>query len=394
MAASADFTRTGPGTLAGRYLRLFWQPIHHAQELQPGTAVPLRIMSEDFTLYRGESGTPHLAAFRCPHRGTQLSVGWVEGDCIRCFYHGWKYDSSGQCIEQPAEPKPFAPKVRIRSYPVQDYLGLVFAYLGDAEPPPPPCFPEFEEFEGLLEVDSYKRRCNYFQNLENSLDSTHVGFVHKTHEDAYNGAADSPALWVEESDWGIASHAKRPSGAERVTHFGMPNIFHIHALPIDPLVGWQESLFTWVPIDDEQHIQFGVHRLPLAGDEAERYRTRQAQRLAKMDLAHEEVAESILAGRLRLNDVAPDRTDLIRLQDDIAQVGQGRIALRRSERLGHGDAGVVMIRKIWARELTALAKGQPLKHWRRPPSLSPVNRVAPETSVRGQKRRSPSAAPA
>ena len=91
-----DFTRTGPGTLAGRYLRRFWQPVSRARDLLPGQARPVQVMSEKFTLYRGEDGTPHLVDFRCAHRGTQLSTGWVEGDCIRCLYHGWKYDGSGQ----------------------------------------------------------------------------------------------------------------------------------------------------------------------------------------------------------------------------------------------------------------------------------------------------------
>src|SRR5437868_10725311 len=87
-----DFAHTGPGTLAGRYLRSFWQPVYPSGQLSAGRAMPIRIMSEDFTLYRGESGEAHLVAFRCAHRGTQLSTGWVEGDELRCFYHGWKYD--------------------------------------------------------------------------------------------------------------------------------------------------------------------------------------------------------------------------------------------------------------------------------------------------------------
>ncbi|HLY64456.1 MAG TPA: Rieske 2Fe-2S domain-containing protein, partial [Chloroflexota bacterium] len=78
-------TRTGPGTLAGRYLRLFWQPVYRSVDLAPGQAVPIAILGERFTLYRGEEGAPHLVAFRCAHRGTQLSTGWVEGDCIRCL---------------------------------------------------------------------------------------------------------------------------------------------------------------------------------------------------------------------------------------------------------------------------------------------------------------------
>src|SRR5579871_5265962 len=157
----ADFARTGPDTQAGRYLRLYWQPVMKSADLEPGHAKPIKIMSEDFTLYRGEDGAPHVVAFRCAHRGTQLSTGWVEGDCIRCFYHGWKYDASGQCVEMPAEDSSFPPKVRIPSYPAQEYLGLIFAYLGDDAPPPLPRYPEFEE-PGVLTVQVYTMPCNYF----------------------------------------------------------------------------------------------------------------------------------------------------------------------------------------------------------------------------------------
>src|SRR5262245_50854752 len=155
-APDLDFSRTGPGTLSGRYLRSFWQPVYLAHELLPGHAKPVRTLGEDFTLYRGEDGAPHLVDFRCAHRGTQLSTGWVEGDCIRCFYHGWKYDSSGQCVEQPVEDAGFASKVKIQSYPVREYLGLIFAYLGEGakrgdtgafRPPPLPRYPFLEDVD-------------------------------------------------------------------------------------------------------------------------------------------------------------------------------------------------------------------------------------------------------
>src|SRR5688500_15469914 len=119
-----DVVRTSPETLCGRYLRRFWQPLYRSEDLKPGRAVPVEIMSEKFTLYRGHSGSPHIVALRCAHRGTQLSAGWVEGEDIRCRYHGWKYDASGQCLEQPSESTSFASKVCIRSWPVREYLGL------------------------------------------------------------------------------------------------------------------------------------------------------------------------------------------------------------------------------------------------------------------------------
>src|ERR1700693_3266093 len=136
-----EFVHTDPGTLAGRYMRGFWQPVYIAENLPLGRAIPIRVMGEDLTLYRGQTGTPHVVGFRCLHRGVQLSLGWIEDDCVRCYYHGWKYDASGQCIEQPLELGPFGDKIRIPSYPVQEYLGLIFVYLGEGEPPPIQRFP-------------------------------------------------------------------------------------------------------------------------------------------------------------------------------------------------------------------------------------------------------------
>src|SRR5439155_12819793 len=164
-AAYTDFAHIGPGTLAGRYLRRFWHPVARAEDLPAGGTKPLRVLGEGYTLYRGEGGIPHVVAPRCAHRGTQLSTGWVEGDCLRCFYHGWKYDASGQCVEQPAEDGSFAAKVKIRGYPTEEYLGLVFAYLGEGGAPPLPRYSELEG-EGVLDVSSYVRHCSYFNSLE------------------------------------------------------------------------------------------------------------------------------------------------------------------------------------------------------------------------------------
>src|SRR5688572_4034850 len=211
-----EFSRVGPGTLAGRYLRRFWHPVCRAQDLLPGHAKPLRLMGEDFTLYRGEGGTPHLVAYRCAHRGTQLSTGWVEGDCIRCFYHGWKYDGSGQCVEMPAEDPSFPPKVQIASYHCQEYLGLIFAYVGDGEPPPLPRFPELED-EGLAVVHNYTWPCSFFNSYENVCDPLHIGFVHSQSVFTQNSLVGIPETRGEETDYGVVVHAVRPGGKTRTT---------------------------------------------------------------------------------------------------------------------------------------------------------------------------------
>ncbi len=368
-----DCLHTGPGTLAGQYLRRFWQPVFHGVDLAPGRTSPLRVFGQDYCLFRSEAGTAYLLDPRCPHRLTLLSAGWVEGEALRCFYHGWKFNGAdGACLEQPPEEDSFCHKVQLRRYPVREYLGLIFAYLGEGEPPPFPLYPEFERFEGLLEIDSYLRECNYFQNLENALDMSHVGFVHGDNRAAFNGIGLGRRLAAEESAWGVTYSFTRADGAKRVQQFGMPNIFYMNALPTDPDIGWQESLFWWVPVDDLRHIQFSLHRVPATGEARARIHARRTRRRTEMDQAHQDMAEEVLAGRLRIAEVDGSRCDMVRLQDDVAQLGQGRIADRSGERLGRGDVGVIAIRKLWTRELTALRDGRETLHWQRGPEIVPA----------------------
>ena len=358
-----DFHHTGPATLAGRYMRMFWQPIHHSDDLPTGRAKPLKIMNVEYALYRSDDGQPHLVDARCPHRGMHLAPGWVEGNCIRCFYHGWKFDASGQCLEQPAEPKSFADKVRIRGYPCHDYLGLVFAYLGEGDPPPLPRFYAFEEFEGLLEHDSYFRACNYFNNVENAADLTHSGFVHRNNPGSFDGFTSSPLMDAEESCWGVTVYARWPEQI-RVSQIGMPNVFHHKAQPTDAAIApYREFLAWWVPIDDESHIQFTVAAVRIPPNKMKNYTKRRAAQLAKRTHSNVELGERILRGEVWLNDIDRDSTDFLRLQDDVAQVGQGRIANHQNERLGQSDKAVIMLRQIIARELQALEEELPLKTW-------------------------------
>ena len=118
-------------------------------------------------------------------------------------------------------------------------------------------------------------------------------------------------------------------------------------------------------------MQFSLHRVPIAGEAAQRFKARRLARRKTIDLAHQELCAKILAGELHLQDVDPERVDLVRLQDDVAQVGQGVYASHNAEKLGKGDVGVIAIRRLWRRELSALVEGGSLKDWKRPPALAP-----------------------
>lgn len=361
--ADIDFVHTGPSTLAGRYWRRFWHPVYVADRLKPGRAAPIRILGEDFTLYRGETGTPYVVDYRCAHRGTQLSVGWVEGECIRCMYHGWKYDGSGQCVEQPAEDEGFAAKVRIRSYPAREYLGLIFTFFGEGPAPSFPTYPQLEA-DGVLNVSSYVRKCNCFSTLENGVDNVHVAFAHAKSNFTKHGLNwDIPKISAEETEYGVAMYATRGDGKARVNHYIMPNLLYIKGSPAEE-GGWRDSFGWRVPIDDVTHASFNLSLVHVTGEAAERYReARRQQRSAAAGLpSAREVADAILAGKLSLQDI-DERPDVVNIQDHVAQEGQGAIPDRSSERLGRSDGAIILARRIWMRELRALAEGKPLKRW-------------------------------
>jgi phenylpropionate dioxygenase-like ring-hydroxylating dioxygenase large terminal subunit len=356
-----QIVHTGPGTIAGRYLRSFWQPIFVAADLPASRAKPLKVMSEDFTLYRGASGIAQVLAPYCAHRGTLLSTGWVEGDALRCFYHGWKYGADGRCIEAPAEREGFCATVSIRSYPTQEYLGLVFAYLGEGEPPPFPRYPDLED-DGVLESKRYRRDCNFFNNMENQCDPVHVAFAHRTSAFTEGGLKGVPLVSAEETGWGLALRAERRGVGVRMTQVGMPNILHIKSSPSEPGAGWSD-LFAWrVPIDDTVHHSFNIHLHRLAGAAAARFRERQAQG-AGDPRPVQELAAAVRRGEIHIEELK-DHPDIVGIQDDVAQLGQGIIADRENEYLGRSDVGIVLLRRLWLRELDALAAGRPTKAWR------------------------------
>src|SRR5487761_2764472 len=107
----STLTTVGRDTEMGRLLRTFWQPVAVGRKLAAGSARALRILDEVLTLYRGESGTPHLVGGRCAHRLSALHTGWIEGEQLRCMYHGWKFDGMGRCTERPAERDTVTPSV-------------------------------------------------------------------------------------------------------------------------------------------------------------------------------------------------------------------------------------------------------------------------------------------
>ena len=366
-----DIATTAPGTPGGRFMRRFWIAVHRVEDLPVGQAKAIRILGEDFTLYRGESGRAQVVDYRCPHRGAQMYHGWVEGDDLRCIYHGWKFAPSGQCVEQPAEGVGFAQKVKMGSYPTREWMGLVYAYFGEGAEPEFPPYPA-PQGEGIVDVwTPYFVPCNYLQSYENSADEVHVAFVHRPGGSHAPLAESLPEVSAEETEWGMLRYGRRAGGKVRHSLHYPPSTTRVIVPPLagmDNVGGWPEIYFHWTPIDDQSHWWFITSLVRVTGKDAEAF-------LAKRDEFRRALAEArpvndvvrdVWEGGVRLVDV--DHPELAAVQDIVVQAGQGRLADRSREHLGRSDVPLVVWRRILSRELRAIADGREPKRWAPPPA--------------------------
>ncbi|MBD7939948.1 Rieske 2Fe-2S domain-containing protein [Brevundimonas guildfordensis] len=368
------FEDVAPDTLAGRFMRQFWQPISLASAIEPGKARPVHAFGESFTLYRTEDGAVHLTEFRCPHRRTQLSTGWVEPDGIRCMYHGWKFGTDGQCKEVPGEDNAnYIKRISLKTYPVQEYLGLIFAWLGGGEPPAMPRYTAFEK-AGYLDVTTYFRDCNHFQNIENGIDEVHVNFTHSVGVFGTSGLNEEvPQVQAEQTSYGLVAKGIRSDGRVRDTQFLMPNILMLK-LPAtaEGETDWRNYISWRIPVTETLHMAFIVQGIAVSGDDIGKFvaaREAEAAEIAKLP-SFKEVSLKVMAGEISMTDV-PLRPDITGIQDYVTQVGQGEIVDRSQEHLGRSDIAIVLLRRLWENELRLLEQGQPLTQWRVPDMLAP-----------------------
>src|SRR5947207_14129103 len=138
--------RTGPGTPMGNLMRQYWVPCMLSSELPTPDCDPVRVLllGEKLIAFRDTNGHVGLVSNHCPHRGASLFFGRNEESGLRCVYHGWKFDLSGQCVDMPSEPSEssFKNKVRVKAYPSAEFGGIVWIYMGPAEVQPE--LPQYE----------------------------------------------------------------------------------------------------------------------------------------------------------------------------------------------------------------------------------------------------------
>jgi phthalate 4,5-dioxygenase len=258
-------TQTGPGTPGGALFRSYWIPALLAQELPENECPPVRVklLSERLLAFRDTQGRYGLIDEFCAHRGVSLWFGRNEQNGLRCPYHGWKYDVTGQCVEVPSEPAEsgYCKRIKLKSYPLVERGGILWTHMGAPERQPP--LPEFE-FALVRPEQRYVAKrlqeSNWLQGLEGGIDSSHVSWLHRgdlTSDPLFKGAKGNqynlndarPVFEVVESPGGLYIGARRNAEGGhyywRITPWVMPSFTMIPPRGDHPVHG-----HFWIPIDD------------------------------------------------------------------------------------------------------------------------------------------------
>jgi phthalate 4,5-dioxygenase oxygenase subunit len=274
MLSTADnqlITKVGPGTPMGDVMRRYWMPIMLDWELAGPDCDPVRvrILGEDLVAFKDTQGRIGLLADACPHRRVSMYFGRNEEGGLRCVYHGWKFDVTGQCVDQPNEPESsrFEQKVKTPAYQTVVRGNVIWAFLGPKEHTPPP-----PDFDWTVVPDTHRgvtkiwQECNYVQALEGGIDTSHSSFLHNNNmsdKTLLRSRSTSPLLGVTNTDYGYTYSSTRHLSAEegdfvRTYHYVMP--FHqLRANQVGRSGGYNMPKVAghcWVPIDDENTMVF------------------------------------------------------------------------------------------------------------------------------------------
>lgn len=410
-------TRVGPGTPCGQLLRQYWQPVALLDEFDPRLdprmgvrpVKAVRVLGQDFVLFRNADGAFGLLDRDCPHRGADLAYGRNEGDGLRCPFHGWKFDITGQCTDTPAEPpgSTLCQRIQQRSYPVVEKAGVLFAWLGEAGAEPPP-FPALDCFTApATHSFAFKGlwHCNWLQAFEVGIDPAHASFLHRFFQDEsleesygrqFRGASlgeldgqrlpmtkvmrefDQPDISFDAMPYGLRLTALRRIN-DAITHVRVTNAVFPQTFVI-PLSETMTITQMHVPVDDTKNYWYAFFTSfaePVDKD------TMRNQRLATVTLP------DYIPKAGRHNDWGFDpaeqqtRTYLgmgesdINVHDQWACESMGAIQDRTREHLGTSDKVIMANRRLLLKAIEAVAAGEPAPALGNP-TLA-VQRFGPDT---------------
>jgi len=371
-------TQTGPGTPMGQLFRSYWTPVLLSEELPENDCPPVRVkvLSERLLAFRDSEGRYGLIDEFCPHRGVSLWFGRNEECGLRCPYHGWKFDVTGQCMEIPSEPENpgFAKKVKLTSYPLVERGGVLWTYMGAPDKQPP--LPEWE-FATVPRPQSFTSKrlqeCNWLQAMEGGIDSSHVSFLHRgdlnsdplfrgARGNQYNLGDARPVFEVVESPGGLYIGARR--NAEnghyywRITQWVMPSF-----TMIAPRGNHSVHGHFWIPIDDENCWAWSFDYHPIRTlTEAEVAAMRDGKGIhvkyvpgSYRPLANKD-NDYLMNRAAQKAGTTYSGIEGIAMQDASLQESMGPIVDRTKETLVSTDSGIIMARQRLMRAAKALVE--------------------------------------
>lgn len=360
--------RVGPGTPMGQLMRRYWHPVCTSAQLPVPDAPPLRVrlLGEDFVVFRDSAGAVGMLDELCMHRGASLALGRVEEGGLRCLYHGWKFDVKGGVMETPnhADPK-YRERMKAPAYPVREAGGLVWAYVG-----PKDMLPGFSQYAFMEAAPEHRVAlrvnvsCNYLQLVEGGEDSSHVGVLHtnmarpgwkddsfEPNPDVVNPAALvsndlEPALKIEETAFGFQYVALRKTQEEGVKNARVVPFI----IPYGRIIPAPAFLFTVfeVPEDDTHTSTYIVVHgnapvsedkiIELLGLDDTRYYNRKSCAYTST------WADNFGQDRERMKE---NWTGLVgvEVEDATIALSQGPLYDRSKEHLVPADQGVVRVRR-------------------------------------------------
>lgn len=358
----ADLPRVGPETPAGQWLRRYWVCVSRDEDLKD-IPVGLKILGEDLVLFRDLSDRAGLVGSHCPHRGSSLEYGDIEDKGIRCPYHGWLFDVTGQCLEQPAEPEGsnFHKKISHLAYPVRELGGLLFAYMGPEpdRPPPLPRYAPLVRGDGQRFLEPPRHYdYNWFNFFENAPDVSHLSILHR-----YSGYGkqswgnnffsydDIPPFEMAETEFGLKAVSRKPgpeTGTEFIHELGafFPSIVHLGSVNSQ---GRQEpdnehTIFL-TPSDDHSFMLFSIDFYTGSDpDFFDKMMDRRYSTAMEKPKPYDKRRYQAFRGSI--------------VMEDIVTQGTQRPLGERDEHLGQSDRGVLMLRKMMRQEIETAMNGK------------------------------------
>ncbi len=347
-------TEVGPGTVCGEYLRRYWHPVFITSELGIHPKL-IKVLGEELVLFRDQGGQLGLVHKKCPHRRASLEYGRCEARGIRCCYHGWLFDVDGSILEIPGEleDSPSAKAAmetrRLGAYPVLEFKGLIFAYLGPMEEKP--AFPLYDAFDipGMV-MTPYAApfNCNWIQVLDAIVDPVHTAYLHQNQFSDGFGKLGEVQFYHRDKSRFLGTHSRRVGDNiwVRVNELILPNFTQSgSAFAVDGTKSsyFGRSAFTrWVvPLDDKRCIAYAWGNFGERGDPME-WNTPEGMQLIEqgelLDRSYQEKQQS------------PGDVEAVE--------GMGRISDHEKEYLVAGDRGITLYRRQIRRLCRDLAKGK------------------------------------